>query len=59
MHGTTNAFRQGVKWSESVVGIELQVRVTISQAAYADLCKIPATITTVEKIYNAQTDING
>jgi hypothetical protein len=32
---------------------------TISQAAYADLCKIPATITTVEKIYNAQTDING
>ncbi|CAG8905476.1 unnamed protein product [Penicillium egyptiacum] len=32
---------------------------TISQAAYADLCNIPATITTVEKIYNAQTDING
>ncbi|KAJ5816747.1 Lipase class 3 [Penicillium robsamsonii] len=32
---------------------------TISQAAYADLCKIPATITAVEKIYNAQTDING
>lgn len=32
---------------------------TISQAAYADLCKIPATITTVKKIYNAETDING
>ncbi|KAJ6104815.1 hypothetical protein N7523_011135 [Penicillium sp. IBT 18751x] len=32
---------------------------TISQAAYANLCNIPATITTVEKIYNAQTDING
>ena len=32
---------------------------TISQAAYATLCDIPATITTVEKIYNAQTDING
>ncbi|KAJ5372272.1 Lipase class 3 [Penicillium concentricum] len=32
---------------------------TISQAAYADLCNIPTTITTVEKIYNAQTDING
>jgi hypothetical protein len=32
---------------------------TISQAAYANLCNIPATIKTVEKIYNAQTDING
>lgn len=32
---------------------------TISQAAYANLCKIPATITQVQKIYNAQTDING
>lgn len=32
---------------------------TISQAAYANLCKIPSTITTVQKIYNAQTDING
>nr|AGR85377.1 feruloyl esterase A [Penicillium chrysogenum] len=32
---------------------------TISQAAYANLCKIPSTITTVGKIYNAQTDING
>lgn len=32
---------------------------TISQAAYANLCKIPSTITTVQKIYNAETDING
>lgn len=32
---------------------------TISQAAYADLCNLPVTITTVEKIYNPQTDING
>ncbi|KAF3392773.1 putative feruloyl esterase A, partial [Penicillium rolfsii] len=32
---------------------------TISQAAYANLCKIPSTITPVQKIYNAQTDING
>jgi hypothetical protein len=32
---------------------------TISQAAYADLCNIPASITTVKKIYNAQTDTNG
>lgn len=32
---------------------------TISQAAYADLCNIPSTITKGEKIYNAQTDING
>jgi len=32
---------------------------TISQAAYADLCNIPATINTVEKIYNADMDING
>jgi hypothetical protein len=32
---------------------------TISQAAYSDLCNIPASITTVKKIYNAQTDING
>ncbi|KAJ5970983.1 Lipase class 3 [Penicillium vulpinum] len=32
---------------------------TISQAAYADLCNIPATMTTVKKIYNAHTDING
>ncbi|KAJ5636226.1 feruloyl esterase A [Penicillium longicatenatum] len=32
---------------------------TISMAAYADLCNIPATLTTVGKIYNAQTDING
>lgn len=32
---------------------------TISQAAYADLCNIPSTIVKGEKIYNAQTDING
>ncbi|KAL4892334.1 putative feruloyl esterase A [Aspergillus ambiguus] len=32
---------------------------TISQAAYADLCNIPTTIAQVEKIYNAETDING
>lgn len=32
---------------------------TISQAAYADLCNIPTTINTVQKIYNPQTDING
>lgn len=32
---------------------------TISQAAYADLCNIPSTIIKGEKIYNAQTDING
>lgn len=32
---------------------------TISQAAYADLCNIPATINTVGKIYNAEMDING
>ncbi|KAE8343091.1 putative feruloyl esterase A [Aspergillus arachidicola] len=32
---------------------------TISQAAYANLCKIPSTITSAGKIYNAETDING
>ncbi|GES65500.1 feruloyl esterase A [Aspergillus terreus] len=32
---------------------------TISQAAYANLCNIPSTITIGEKIYNAETDING
>ena len=32
---------------------------TISQAAYANLCNIPSTIVTVEKVYNAETDING
>jgi hypothetical protein len=32
---------------------------TISQAAYANMCNIPSTITVGEKIYNAQTDING
>ncbi|KAJ5495983.1 feruloyl esterase A [Penicillium diatomitis] len=32
---------------------------TISQAAYANLCKIPSTISIVGKIYNSQTDING
>lgn len=32
---------------------------TISQSAYANLCNIPSTIVKGEKIYNAQTDING
>jgi hypothetical protein len=31
----------------------------ISQAAYANLCRIPTAITPVQKIYNAQTDIHG
>jgi hypothetical protein len=32
---------------------------TISQAAYANLCDIPSTITTVDKLYNAQGNTNG
>ncbi|KAJ5210438.1 Lipase class 3 [Penicillium cf. griseofulvum] len=50
------AVTQGI--SENIYN-RLVEMATISQSAYANLCKIPATITTVEKIYNAQTDING
>ncbi|KAJ5111107.1 feruloyl esterase A [Penicillium argentinense] len=50
------AVKQGI--SDSIYN-RLVGMATISQAAYADLCNIPATITTVNKIYNPQTDING
>lgn len=50
------AVTQGVSGSTYNRLVEMA---TISQAAYANLCNIPATIKTVQKIYNAQTDING
>ncbi|KAE8391118.1 putative feruloyl esterase A [Aspergillus alliaceus] len=50
------AITQGI--SEGAYG-RLVEMATISQAAYANLCNIPSTLTTAGKIYNAETDING